>query len=115
MVAAQLVIRAAVGRSQIEVLGSSAVLLHPEQNTDKAPIIRRSFRSRSTRDIYFDDSILKVKVVHQCNPIGRGRRLLRLWGGQRSKVNGVLPMIIRHLGLYINPIQVLQRVESRID
>src|SRR5882724_10227256 len=62
MVATELVISPSVGRAQINVFSSCAMLLCPHQKTDETPGTLRSTRARCASNLHFDRSIMEIRA-----------------------------------------------------
>ena len=63
MVPPLLIVGAAVGRTQVELLGCPHVVLHPEGDADEAARGLRRSRRRSAGDLGLDDAVAKLEPL----------------------------------------------------
>ena len=89
VIAPLLIVRAAVGRTEIKRIVGRVVRLEPEGDADEATGTRVRVRRRRTCELYFDHSVREFEVFDGCELFDGPLRLL-LWRQPAQLVPGLL-------------------------
>src|SRR5437016_2648189 len=105
MVAAQLIIRAPVGGSQIEILESLLVGLDAKGNPDESASVGWSSGTWRSRDVTFDRAVHHVRIAQEGSDVIRWTLVVRRW----DEVKGAASSIVHDLGAAVHHLQAVHR------